>query len=415
MRERWREAVTAQISELGQGLKLAGRYQVAERLSDGALCTVYRGQDLTLRRPIAIKVVAPSLVETYRAALHLSASFSHAAVVCLYDLIEQDDSLYLIQEFVPARALDRYLAAGLPIERAVDIARQIAFALSYAHAKDIVHGDLTPAAVLIDRHALVRLNNFYVPADEDYFACLRDAVIRDFGLDQEQSEAPTAQAKDIVALGYLLWLMMKEPAPQVDETIDLVSRPTRADVPESITSLLQQLFGASGSESAISAAGLAIELERLGNKFASTRSHVARDTPAAINAYRALADAAEWSNEPTIASGRSAIEQVARAAPGPRRGGTQVFPSGAGAAQAPLAEGPFGVAPRLRLPSRPLDDGASILATPLPAAVAMEDTQPEASAEMEPGGLPLTPLLLLGAALFVLFFLVGFYSFTFGR
>jgi len=406
--------VTAQISELGQGLKLAGRYQVAERLSGGSLCAVYRGQDLTLRRPIAIKVVSPSYAEAYRVALRLSSSFSHPAVVCLYDMIEQDDALYLIQEYVPARALDSYLLAGLPIERAVDIARQIAFALSYAHAKGIVHGDLTPAAVLIDRHALVRLNNFYAPADADYFARVREAVVRDSGMDQEPPASRSAEVGDVLALSYLLWLMVRETALQSDQTSDIFSRPTRADAPESITSLLQQLFGASGSESALSAAGLAIELNRLGHTLASARSRAALDTPAAIKAYRALAESAEWSNEPTIASGRSALEQVAHAAPGPRRGGTQVFPSGAGDAQAPLADAAFGVAPRLRLPARPVGDGASLRATPVPGEVAMEDAQPEPSNEGS-GGLALTPLLLLGAVLFVLFFLVGFYSFTFGR
>ena len=406
--------MTAQISELGPGLKLAGRYQVAERLSDGALCAVYRGQDLTLRRPIAIKVVPPSHAVAYRAALRLSSSFAHPAVVCLYDMIEQDDSLYLIQEYVAARALDSYLVAGLPIERAVDITRQIAFALSYAHAKGFVHGDLTPAAVLIDRHALVRLNNFYAPADEEYFARVREAVARDTGMDQGPPGLRSAEAGDVLALSYLLWLMMRETALQSDQTSDLFSRPTRADAPEAITSLLQQIFGASNSESAISAPGLAIELERLGDKFAATRSSAALGIPAAIKAYRALADSVEWSNEPTIASGRSALEQVAHAAPGPRRGGTQVFPSDAGDAQEPLADAPFGVAPRLRLPSRPVGDGASLRATPVPGGVAIEEAQPQLSHE-EAGGLPLTPLLLLGAVLFVLFFLVGFYSFTFGR
>jgi hypothetical protein len=146
----------------------------------------------------------------------------------------------------------------------------------------------------------------------------------------------------------------------------------------------------------------------------NTRQVTGRNTPAAINAYRALAESAEWSNEPTIASGRSALEQVAHAGPGPRRGGTQVFPSGADNAPEPLADAPFGAVPRLRLPSRPVGSVSSLRATSVPGGVAMEVAQSEPSGA-ESGGLPITPLLLLGAVLFVLFFLVGFYSFTFGR
>ena len=411
--------MTAQISDLGHGLKLVERYQVAERLSDGGLCAVYRGQDLTLRRPIAIKVVPPSHVESYRAALRLSASFSHPAVVCVYDMIEQDSSLYLIQEYVAERALSDYLLAGLPVERAVDIASQIAFALSYAHVKGVIHGDLTPAAVLIDRHALVRLNNFYAPADETYFTRARDAVARDIRLETKQIAVQPDETGDVIALGYLLWLMTTERTAQSDQPADMFLRSTRADVPETLTALLRRIFDASSAPSsapsAITAAEVAIELERLCNDYAAARSGSIPDVPAAIKAYRALAESAEWSNEPTIASGRSAIERVARAAPGPRRGGTQVFPSEAGNALEPSADMPFGVAPRLRLPSRPISDGASLRAVPVPSAAVMGDAQPDLPHEAESGGLPLTPLLLLGAVLFVLFFLVGFYSFTFGR
>jgi serine/threonine-protein kinase len=400
---------------LGHGLTLVDRYQVAERLSDGLLCAVYRGQDLTLRRPIAIKVVPASHLESYRAALRLSAAFSHPAVICVYDLIAQNDSLYLIQEYVAARALSDYLLAGLPVERAVDIASQIAFALSYAHAKGVVHGDLTPAAVLIDRHALVRVNNFSAPADETYFTRVRDAVAHDIGLAPEQIAVQPDETGDVIALGYLLWLMTTEAPAHSDQPTDMFLRSTRADVPETLTALLQRILDPSSVSATVTAAEVAIELERLSNTYAAARSGSLPDVPAAIKAYRALAESAEWSNEPTIAGGRSAIEQVARAAPGPRRGGTQVFPSEAGDMREPSADAPFSIAPRLRLPSRPIRDGASLRAPLIPGAVAMEDAQPDLPHEAEPGGLPLTPLLLLGAVLFVLFFLVGFYSFTFGR
>jgi serine/threonine protein kinase len=407
--------VPAHISDLGQGLKLAGRYQVAERLSDGALCAVYRGQDLTLRRPIIIKVVPAPYVDSYRTALRLSSSFSHPAVVCLYDMIEQGESLYLIQEYVAVRALDQYLAPGLPIERALDIARQIAFALSYAHAKGVIHGDLTPAAVLIDRHALVRLNNFYAPADEQYFGQARDAVARDIGVREEQLTPQSAEAGDVVALGYLLWLMTTEATAPDAQTSTLFQRAMRADVPETLAALLRRILSAADPSSTVSAAQCALELERLSSEYATKRSDATLTTPAAINAYRALAESVEWSNEPTIASGRSALEQVARAGPGPRRGGTDVFPSPESGPEDPLAAAPYSVAPRLRLPSRPLHDGASLRATPVRGAGEIEEAHPEPREETESGGLALTPLLLLGAVLFVLFFLVGFYSFAFGR
>jgi serine/threonine protein kinase len=407
--------VTAQISELEQGLRLADRYQVAERLRDGALCRVYRGHDLTLRRPIVIKVVPLQYIEPYRAALRLSAAFAHPAVICLYDMIEQGGSLHLIQEYVAARTLDQYLESGLPAERAIDIARQIVVALSYAHAKGIIHGDLAPAAVLLDRHASVRLNNFCAPPDEEYFARLRNLLAHDLGVEHLRDNTRAGAAGDIDALGYLLWLMITERAPSDTNDADL--RAIRADIPDSIPALLRRIFRSADDGPSLSAEDLAIELERLASELSATHQRPVPATPAAITAYRALAESVEWSNEPTVASGRSALEQVARSVPGPRRGGTQVFPSEESDAHVALAGERFGAAPRLRLPSRPINEGASLRASrPSGDATSVEAPvlSADESAALASGGVPLAPVLLLGGVLFVLFFLVGFY-FTLGR
>jgi eukaryotic-like serine/threonine-protein kinase len=406
--------VTAQTTGRGPGPKLAERYQVAELLSEGGLCAVYRGHDLVLRRPIVVKVAPPLHAESYRAALRLTSSFAHPAVVCLYDMIEQDGSLFLIQEYVAARSLDHYLETGLPTERAIEIARQIAFALSYAHAKGIIHGDLTPAAVLIDRHAVVRLNNFCSPPDQRYFSRVHDAVAVEIGVDQAQEVAASGDASDVMALGYLLWLMVTEPTARTGEGRDWLLRSTRKEVPDSLGALLRRVVRADTVPSALSAADLAIELERLSNDYAETRTHAPIEPPAAIRSYRALADATAWANDPTVASGRSALEQVARSPLGPLRGGTQVFPLEAVVAHDGLIEPAFGVAPRLRLPTRAASEGASVRSATSIDQDAVEGVSvPQDAAES--GGVPLMPLLLLGAVLFVLFFLVGFYSFAFGR
>ncbi|MGH2517454.1 MAG: protein kinase domain-containing protein, partial [Ktedonobacterales bacterium] len=152
------------------GLRLLNRFHIEEPLPAGALCRVYRGQDTVLRRSIAVKAIAPERVEIYRDALRATAALSHPAIVATYDAIDHDGWLIIIQEYVTARPLTTYLRDGVPSERAVDLGGQIARALAYAHAHDIIHGDLTPAAVLVDRQATVRLNNFHLPADEEYIA-----------------------------------------------------------------------------------------------------------------------------------------------------------------------------------------------------------------------------------------------------
>ena len=98
-----------------------------------------------------------------RAAPGTEASVTHSAVIAVFDAVEHDGRLFVVQEHVQAREFSTYLRAGLPIERATDLAAQIARALAYAHAHGVVHGDLTPAAVLVDRRAVLRLNNFGLP------------------------------------------------------------------------------------------------------------------------------------------------------------------------------------------------------------------------------------------------------------
>jgi Protein kinase domain len=406
----WQAVVTAQTSGQRQGMKLAERYQLAERLGEGSVCVIYRGQDLTLRRPVVVKVVPPAYAQAYHDALRLASSFAHSSVVCLYDAIEQDESLYLVQEYVAARSLDHYLASGLPIERAVDVARQIALAVSYAHAREVAHGDLTPAAVLIDRHAVVRLNNFCVPADRAYFARMRATIAQTVSQDQADAGPLKAEAEDVAALGYLLWLMTTEPAPGEEQRLERV---VRADTPDSLTTLMGRVFGQPDVAPVTNMAEFASALEDLASEYVAARAVEPLDTPAAIKAFRAMTESAAWSTEPTVASGRSLLEQVARAGPGPRRGGTEVLPPESGDTQDALADAPFGAAPRLRLPSRPIGDAASLRSTP----ASYQDPEEEravAKGESE-SGVPLTPLLLLGGVLFLLFFLVGFYSFTLGR
>jgi hypothetical protein len=205
-----------------------------------------------------------------------------------------------------------------------------------------------------------------------------------------------------------------EPSAPAGDAPDWLLRTTRADIPESLSALLRRITQTDSALSAPRASDLAIELERLSNEYATSRTLAPVEAPAAIRAYRALVDSTGWANEQTVASGRSALEQVARSAPGPMRGGTQVFPLGTEGAQKGLVEPAFGVAPRLHLPTRPPSEGASLRA----ATSTYEDAAEALSApqdELENGGVPLMPLLLLGAVLFVLFFLVGFYSFAFGR
>ena len=247
-----RDDVAAERSH--SGIRLLNRYHIDEQLARGTLCAVYRGRDTVLHRSVVVKVIPPELVGVYREALHLTAAFTHPVVVATYDAVAERDALYLVQEHVQARPLAAYARDGIPSERAVDLAAQIARALAYAHAHDIVHGDLTPAAILIDRQATVRINNFGLPPDTLYFAkqtqSVRDAYVAAeteiIDLDAPARPAIRASAPhtmprasdDVCAVGLLLWQVLTEQSRASDPTGQGAGRQFRRDVPPLLRDLV---------------------------------------------------------------------------------------------------------------------------------------------------------------------------------
>jgi hypothetical protein len=422
--------VAADTQALHRGLRLAQRYQLAERLERGALATVYRGQDLVLRRPIVVKAVPPEQVAAYQESLRASARLAHPAAIGVYDALEQDGWLFLVQEFVNGRPISAYFRQGVPAERTVDLARQIASALAYAHTHGITHGDLTPTAVLVDRHANVRLNNFGLPPDIDYFARSALAIAASLASDDPTVElpataeisspahpapadlAPASPGGDTRAAGYLLWHLLTEPvldAAGIEREDG--GRRFRGEVPRQLRELVVAAVADSARQPIADAQTLALALERLGEELAGGRTISAPvSPPAAVLAARA-APGPSWSAEDTLQGNRTYARPATAA----------VRPDGENAPPLParLADG----APPAQPAFAPAFPARGEPRAPAPVWAAAAAGEPragqhrqtfaggyEASNETARRGLPMVAVLLLGAVLFILFFLVGYFS-----
>lgn len=413
------------------GLELYNRYRVGPLEAQGALCAVFRGDDTVLRRPIVVKAVPPTLAETYRDALRACAALSHPAIVATYDAVRLDGWLYLVQEFVAAQPLASYLDAGLPIARAVDLAAQIARVLVYAHAHSVTHGDLTPAAVLVDRRAAVRINNFGLPPDAAYFARagagMDDGANANapLGADADSGGMPATGSaeKDVRALGLILWQALSAPARSAqaeNEPLD-AERTFRADVPEGLRALVRRCAGRSRDERIVDAETALAELDTIADELAQARAPLAEQTPPTIRAARAaIARVASWSADETQAGQYQWGDNDGSHAHSAPTIASSRYPS-----SGPLA---VDAAPRLRLPAR---------ATGAPGAPGVRGAPPSSpglrqratagpSAPLAPLGLvdpPTWPsqqrrtiqasinfrmLLVVSVALFVLFFIIGF-------
>jgi len=134
-------------------------YQVERSIGQGGFAAVYLVRDLTLKRPLAVKVLSPDLLlsgtarERFRREAETVAQLSHPHIVPLHFIGEAQDVVYLAMAFVDGESLaDRIQREGrLSTEEAGRILREVASALDLAHRRGVIHRDIKPQNVLLER------------------------------------------------------------------------------------------------------------------------------------------------------------------------------------------------------------------------------------------------------------------------
>jgi beta-N-acetylhexosaminidase len=166
--------VSADLAALSPPLtgRTLGSCQVGQKLGEGGMGQVYKGYHPLLDRSVAIKILPPALVESeemrarFLQEARIAAALRHPNIVQVFDFGETENLIYMIMEFIDGVSLKGRLteasASGemLPVDEAVQIARQVATGLAYAHAHGAVHRDLKPANILINREGQAILVDF---------------------------------------------------------------------------------------------------------------------------------------------------------------------------------------------------------------------------------------------------------------
>jgi ABC-type branched-subunit amino acid transport system substrate-binding protein/DNA-binding beta-propeller fold protein YncE len=175
---------------IGPGETFAG-YRIDELIGRGGMGVVYRATDLSLERPVALKLIAPEYAEnaSFRQRFlkepKLAAALDHPNVVPIYEAREHDGQLYLAMRYVPGTDLRSRLAEQGPLDAdlALRTLVQVADALDAAHRRGLVHRDVKPANILLD--------------DE------RHAYLTDFGISKQLSSQSTATEQVVGTLDYM--------------------------------------------------------------------------------------------------------------------------------------------------------------------------------------------------------------------
>ncbi len=148
------------------GIRL-GAYEITAPLGAGGMGEVYRARDTKLNRDVAIKVLPAEVagdaerLARFKREAQLLASLNHPHIAAIYGLEEADGKPFLVLELVEGEDLAERLKRGaIPVEEAVQIAKQIAEALEEAHEHGIVHRDLKPANVKLTPDGKVKVLDF---------------------------------------------------------------------------------------------------------------------------------------------------------------------------------------------------------------------------------------------------------------
>jgi hypothetical protein len=150
------------------GSDLGTRYHIESALGEGGMGSVYKAYDRALDRRVAIKVIRaglvadPDAVRRFKQELLLGSKVSHRNILRIHDLGEVGGLSFISMAWVDGEDLHDILRreGRLPVPRAVRIARQVAEALEAAHAEGVVHRDLKPNNILIDKADTAFVSDF---------------------------------------------------------------------------------------------------------------------------------------------------------------------------------------------------------------------------------------------------------------
>lgn len=150
------------------GRRLGGRYEVEKRVGGGGMAVVYKAHDNLLNRTVALKILRSQFghdddfITRFRREAQAAASLSHANVVNVYDVGEEDEIQYIVMEYIEGQTLKELITqeGALPVDQAVEIAVQICDALEHAHHNHIIHRDIKPHNILIGKNRRVKVTDF---------------------------------------------------------------------------------------------------------------------------------------------------------------------------------------------------------------------------------------------------------------
>jgi len=226
------------------GTLISERYRLEEKIGSGGMSSVYRAFDPMLERWVAIKLMHrdisndPDQLERFRREARAVAQLNHPHVVTVIDAGEDDGAPYIVFEYVEGETLkERIRRLGrLPVSEAVAYAIEIGRALESAHANRLVHRDVKPQNVLIDRDGRAKVTDFGIARSleaQGLTATGRVLGTTDYVSPEQALGHEVTGQSDIYSLGIVLYEMLTGETPfQADTQVAVAMKHVRDPLPD---------------------------------------------------------------------------------------------------------------------------------------------------------------------------------------
>lgn len=209
---------------------VVGAYEIVSLLGHGGMATVYRAYHARLNRHVAIKMIHPAhlqdpnLIARFEREAQIVAALEHPNIVPVYDFSEHEGEPYLVMKLIEGSTLKTTLSGGaLRVEDILAITAPVAHALDYAHQQGVLHRDVKPSNIMLDRQMIPYLTDFGLAR----FAIAGDSTIsRDLLMGTPQYIAPEQALKnqpvdyraDLYSFGVVLYELLVGKVPFSDGT-----------------------------------------------------------------------------------------------------------------------------------------------------------------------------------------------------
>ncbi|MCQ6560347.1 Stk1 family PASTA domain-containing Ser/Thr kinase [Paenibacillus mendelii] len=211
------------------GHELGGRYEIITRIGGGGMALVYKAHDILLNRKVAVKVLRQQFthdedfIRRFRREAQSAAALSHPNVVSIYDVGQEEDTHYIVMEYVEGHNLNEIIQERAPLqtEEAVHVAVQICDALEHAHHNQIIHRDIKPHNILIGNNGRVKVTDFGIArAVTSSTITQTGSVVGSvhYFSPEHAKGVSTGEKSDLYSLGIVLYQMLTGRLPFLGES-----------------------------------------------------------------------------------------------------------------------------------------------------------------------------------------------------